>query len=67
MKVDEMGGVRSTHGTNENAYKFLVAKPVGKIPLRRPRRKCNYIIRMDLMEMEREVVDWIHLAQDMDK
>jgi hypothetical protein len=32
-------------------YKVLVEKPEGKIPLRRPRRKWEDGIRMDLREI----------------
>jgi hypothetical protein len=41
----------------------LVAKPEGKRPLGKHRRRWEDNIRMDL----REVVDWIHLAQDRDQ
>jgi hypothetical protein len=47
-------------------YETLVGKPERKRPLRRPRRKWEDNIRMDLREIVREVVDWIHLAQDRD-
>jgi hypothetical protein len=53
--VVHMGGVR-------NAYKILVRKPEGKRPLRRPRNRQEDIIIMDLREIGREGVDWIHLA-----
>jgi hypothetical protein len=45
-------------------YKLLVGKPEGKRPLGRPR--CRWIenIKVDLLETELSVVDWIGLAQD---
>jgi hypothetical protein len=56
-----MGGACSTHGRDEKCIKFLVKKPEGKRPLRRPRKD-----RMDLGEIGWEGVDWMHLAQDRD-
>jgi hypothetical protein len=44
-----------------NAYKILVGKPDGKGPLGRPRRRWKYI-RMDLTEIGREGVDFVHMA-----
>jgi hypothetical protein len=38
-----------------------------KEPLRRPGRRWNYNIRMDLKEIVFEGVDWIYLTQDMDQ
>ena len=48
-----------------NACGVLVRKPEGNRPLGRPRhkRECN----IDLKEIGWESMDWIHLAQDMDK
>jgi hypothetical protein len=37
-------------GQMKNAYKILSGKPEGKRPLRRPKRKWEDIIRMDLKE-----------------
>jgi len=44
----------------------LVGEPEGKRPLGRSRRRWEDNIRMDLREIEREAVDWMHLAQDTD-
>jgi hypothetical protein len=49
-----------------NVYNILVAKPEGKRPLGRPRRRCDDI-RMDLREIGWEDVDWIHLVEDRDQ
>jgi hypothetical protein len=38
-----------------------------KRPLRRPRRRWEDNIKMDLREIGWEVVDWLHLAQDRDQ
>jgi hypothetical protein len=51
-------------GEKRNVYRLLVGKPEGKIPLGRSR--CRWIdnIKMDLLEIALNVVDWIGLAQD---
>jgi hypothetical protein len=49
------------------AYTVLVGKPGEKRPLGRPRRRWDDNIKMDLQEMDCEGVDWIELAQDMDR
>jgi hypothetical protein len=46
-----------------NAYRILVGKPEGKEPLRRPRRRWENNIRMDLGE----IINWIDLARDRDQ
>jgi hypothetical protein len=43
---------------------LLVGKPEGKRPLGRPRRRWIYNIKMDLLEIGVNVVDWIDLVQD---
>ena len=43
-----MGGARSTYGERRDAYKVLVEKPEGKGTLRRPRRRWEDDIKMDL-------------------
>jgi hypothetical protein len=45
-----------------NAYNILVGKPEGKEPLGRPRSRWENNSRLDVREIERERVDWIHLA-----
>jgi hypothetical protein len=51
-------------GEKRNVYRLLVRKPEGKIPLGRPGRRWINNIKMDLLETELNVVDWIGLAQD---
>jgi hypothetical protein len=34
-----------------NVYRVLVGKPEGKRPLERPRRRWQYMIRMDLSKL----------------
>jgi hypothetical protein len=51
-------------GENRNVYRLLVGEPEGKRPLRRPRRRWVDNIKMDLVEIGLNVVDWIGVAQD---
>jgi hypothetical protein len=51
-------------GEKRNVYRSLVGKPEGKRPLGRPRRRWINKSKMDLLEMELGIVDWIGLAQD---
>jgi len=44
-----------------------VGKPEGKTPLRRPRRRWEDNIKMDLQEVGCGVMYWIKLAQDRDR
>jgi hypothetical protein len=54
-------------GENRNAYRILVGKPEGKRPLGRPRRRWVDNIKMDLMKIGWDGVDWIDMAQDRDQ
>jgi hypothetical protein len=51
-------------GEKRNVYRLLVGKAEGKRPLGRPRRRWIDNIKMDLLEIGVNVVDWIGLAQD---
>jgi hypothetical protein len=62
-----MGGPFSTNGEKRNAYRLLVGKLEGKRPLGRPRLRWVHNIRMDLGEVEWSDVDWIGLAQDINR
>jgi hypothetical protein len=46
---------------------ILVGKPEGKRPLGRPRRRWKDNIKMDLQEVECEGINWIYLAQDIER
>ncbi|KAJ4435309.1 hypothetical protein ANN_17919 [Periplaneta americana] len=54
-------------GESRNAYRVLVGRPEGKIPLRRPRRRWEDNIKMDLRKVEYDDRDWINLAQERDQ
>jgi hypothetical protein len=51
-------------GEKRNVYRLLLRKPEGKRPLGRPRRRWMDNIKLDLLEIGVNVVDWIGLAQD---
>jgi hypothetical protein len=48
-------------------YRVLVGKPEGRRPLGRPRCRWEDNIRMDLREVGCGGVDWMELAQDMNR
>jgi hypothetical protein len=66
MEEDEMNSVCGM-GEKRNAYRVLVGKCERKRPLERHGYRWKKIIKMDLKEIQRVVIDWIHLAQDSDK
>jgi hypothetical protein len=47
-----------------NAYSILVGNQEGKRPLGRPRRRWVDNIKMDLIEIGWDGMDWIHLVLD---
>jgi hypothetical protein len=51
-------------GEKRNVCRLLVGKPEGKRPLGRSRLRWIDNIKMDLLEIGLNVVDWICLAQD---
>jgi hypothetical protein len=51
-------------GEERNVYRLLVGKPEGKRPLGKPRRRWMDKIKMNLLVIGLNVVDWINLAQD---
>jgi hypothetical protein len=53
-------------GEKRGAYRILVARPEGRRPLERPRRRWEANIKMDLQEVGWGL-DWIELAQDRDR
>jgi hypothetical protein len=53
-------------GEDRKVYKVLLGKPKGKRPLGKPRHRWDGI-RMDLREIGWGSIEWIQLAQDMDR
>jgi hypothetical protein len=51
-------------GEKRNVYRLLVGKSEGKRPLGRPRCRWMDNIKMDLLDIGLNVVDWIGLALD---
>ena len=51
-------------GERRVVYRVLVGKPEWKRPLRRPRRRWEDNIKMDLQEVGCGGMDWIELVQD---
>jgi len=55
-------------GERRGVHRVLVGKkPEGKRPLGRPRRRWEGNIKMDLQEVGCRGMDWVGLAQDMDR
>jgi hypothetical protein len=54
-----MGEPCNTHDRLKSAYKVLVGKCEGTIPLGRPKRRWVDNIKMDLREIGWEGVDWM--------
>jgi hypothetical protein len=53
-------------GEDRKVYKVLLGKPKGKRPLGKPRHRWDGI-RLDLREIGWGSIEWIQLAQDMDR
>jgi hypothetical protein len=51
-------------GEGGGVYRVLVGRPEGRRPLRRPGRRCEDNIKMDLRDIGMDVANWIRLAQD---
>jgi hypothetical protein len=49
-------------GEERGVYMVLVGKPEGKRPLRRPRRRWENTIKMDLQQVGYGGMDWIEQA-----
>ena len=61
-----MGRACGAYGEDRGVHRVLVGKPEGKRPLRRPRRRWEDNIKMDLQEVGGGRGDWMELAQDRD-
>jgi hypothetical protein len=47
--------------------RVLVGKPEGNIPLRRPKRRRENIIKIDFQEVRLSVMPWIEVTQVRDR
>jgi hypothetical protein len=54
-------------GEGRGVHRVLVAKPEGKRPLGRSRRRWEDNIKTDLQEVGGGCGDWMELAQDTDR
>jgi hypothetical protein len=54
-------------GEGRGVHRVLMGKPKGKRSLRRPRRRWEYNIKMDLQEVGGGCGEWMELAQDRDR
>jgi hypothetical protein len=57
-----MGGACGAYGEERGVHRVLVAKPEGKRPLGRPRRRWED----NIQEVGGGRVDWMELGQDRD-
>jgi len=53
-------------GKRRGVHRVLVRKPEGKRPMRRPRRRWEDNIKMDIQEVGGVCGDWMELAQHRD-
>jgi hypothetical protein len=54
-------------GERRGTHRILVGRPEGKRTLGRPKHRWEDNIKMALQEVEWGGVDWIHMAQDMNR
>jgi hypothetical protein len=54
-------------GEKRNAYRILVGKSEGRRPLGTPRRKWVGNIKIDLIDIGWDGMDWMDVAQDRDQ
>jgi hypothetical protein len=66
-RTRKLAGYIARMGKSRGACGVLVGKPEGRRRLRRPRRKCEDNIKMDVREVGCGGADWIDLTQDRDR
>jgi hypothetical protein len=67
MRRMSWAGHVARKGEDRGVHRLLVGKPEGNRPLRRPRRRWENNIKMDLQEVGGGRGDWMELAQDRDR
>jgi hypothetical protein len=69
IKLNKMrwAGYVTRIGEKRNARRILLRKSEGKTVLRRPRRRWEDNIKIDLREIGWDGMDWIDLAQNRDR
>ena len=55
------------YGVRRGAYRMLAGKSEWTRPLGRPRRRCDYNIKMDLQEVGCGSKDWIGLSLNRER
>ena len=66
-RIMKLEGRVARMGERRDVFRGLVGKPEGKRPFGRPRRRWEDNINMDLQEVRCGGMDWIELAEDMDR
>ena len=66
IEKNEMGGACSAFGGEVRCIQNVGRETSRKKQIRRPRRRWEDNIKMDLQEMECGGMDWIELAEDRD-
>jgi len=67
IEKNDVGGNVARIGERRNLERDLLRKPEGKRPIGRPRRGWEDNIKMDLQEVGCGCMEWIELAQDLDR
>ena len=67
IEKNDVGGNVARIGERRNLERDLLRKPEGKRPIGRPRRRWEDNIKMDLQEVGCGCMEWIELAQDLDR
>jgi hypothetical protein len=62
-----VGGTCNTHEGEDGCLRGFGWEAIGKRPLRRPRRRWEDNIEMDLREIGIDGANWIRLTQDRDQ
>jgi hypothetical protein len=67
IKKNEMGGECNTYVERRGSYRASVGRAEGRRPLRRPGRRWEINIKMNLQEVGWGGMEWIGLVQDRER